>query len=81
MFWTENHDIQFGLSYQPDGGKPEQILANSRINCQQVPEDGIHKCAKPGTCKCTRKNTPDCGICILVLLRGFQDQCKASFAT
>lgn len=49
VFWTESHDIGFGISYQPADGKPEQIIADTRINCQQVPEDGIHKCVKPGT--------------------------------
>ena len=51
-FMTEDYDIGFAVTFSESGSKKaKEVMANRRVDCYMIPEEGDLVCEEPGTCK------------------------------
>lgn len=50
-FYSDSHDIKFGIISKNGTGSDEDVVPVHRVTCQEVEEIGVIPCPKPATCK------------------------------
>ena len=50
-FYSESHDIKFGVLSKDEEGKENVVIPVRRVPCHQSEEVGFILCSAPATCK------------------------------